>query len=86
MNDKIFMADLPEESKNYFYDYGIRLLCYISFDYSWVNFLDNYTRTKKVIFEPISDICSLSLTIYNEFIFVYCGFFSNNYDNYLIEY
>ena len=48
------------------------------------NYIDLYSRTKKSIFDPIANICSLALTIYNAFILVFCGFYSNNYDNYKI--
>ena len=48
------------------------------------NYFDYYSRTKKGIFDPISSICSLCLTIYNGFIFAFCGFYSNNFDNYKI--
>ena len=48
------------------------------------NYIDLYSRTKKGIFDPIANICSLALTIYNAFILVFCGFYSNNYDNYKI--
>ena len=48
------------------------------------NYYDLYSRTKKGIFDPIANICSLALTIYSGFIFVYCGFYSNNFDNYEI--
>ena len=48
------------------------------------SFSDNYIRTRKTIFDPISNICSLCLTIYNVFIFIFCGFYSNNFDNYKI--
>ena len=39
---------------------------------------------ERSIFDPIANICSLALTIYNAFILVFCGFYSNNYDNYKI--
>ena len=84
MNDKMVIADPPEEWKNMFKENGKRILCLINIDYSGINYLDNYTRIKKLILEPISNICSLSLTIYNVFLFVYCGFFSDNFDNYKI--
>ena len=48
------------------------------------NYIDLYSRTKKGIFDPIVNICSLALTIYNIFIFVFCGYYSNNLDNYKI--
>ena len=84
MNDKMIIANLPEEWKNKFNKKGKKILCVIKIGYSWINYLDNYTRIKKIILEPISELCSLSLTIYNIFIFVYCRFFSNNFDNYKI--
>ena len=48
------------------------------------NNYDIYTRKKKTIFSPIANICSLSLTIYNGFIILFCTFYSNNFDSYKI--
>ena len=45
---------------------------------------DTYTRKKKGIFDPISLICSLSLTVYNGFIFAFCTLYSKNFDNYKV--
>ena len=45
---------------------------------------DTYTRKKKGIFDPISLICSLSLTVYNGFIFAFSTFYSKNFDNYKV--
>ena len=84
MNDKMAIADMPEGWENGFKVRGMKILCGITIYGPSVNFLDNYTRSKKIILEPISNICSLSLTIYGIFIFIYCGFFSNNFDNYKI--
>ena len=64
---------------------GLKILSYISMDKETSNnYFDNYSRTKKGIFDPISSICSLALTVYNGFIFVFCGYYSNNFDNYKI--
>ena len=48
------------------------------------NYIDSYSRIKKGIFDPIANICSLALTIYNGFVFIFCGYYSNNFDNYKI--
>ena len=48
------------------------------------NFYDKYSRKKKSIFDSLADICSLSMTVYSGFIFVFCGFYSSKYDNYKI--
>ena len=48
------------------------------------SFYDLYSRRKKSIFDPIANICSLSLTIYNSFLFLFCNYYSNNFDNYKI--
>jgi hypothetical protein len=48
------------------------------------NYMDLYSRTKKGVFDPISSICSLALTVFNAFTFVYCGYYSDNFDNYKI--
>ena len=48
------------------------------------NFYDKYSRKKKSIFDSLANICSLSMTVYSGFIFVFCGFYSSKYDNYKI--
>ena len=45
---------------------------------------DTYIRKKIGIFDYISNICSLSLTIYNITAFLFCGYYSNSFDNYKI--
>ena len=45
---------------------------------------DEYKRTKKNILDPISNICSLSLALYNALSFILTKFYSNNFDNYKI--
>ena len=47
-------------------------------------YYDFYTRNKKGIIDVFSTIFSLSLAVYNGFIFVFCKFYSNNFDNYKI--
>ena len=84
MNDKIAIADMPEEWINANKEKGMKILSGLQINFHRINFCENYTRSKKTLLEPISNICSLSLTIYSIFIFVYCGFFSNNFDNYKI--
>ena len=83
INDKMAIANMPDYYKNT-YQKGRRLLCIIQIDYSWMNYFDDYTRSKKTIIEPISNISSLSMTFYGAFIFIYCSFFSNSFDNYII--
>ena len=45
---------------------------------------DCYIRTKKSIFDSISDICSLSLTFYSIFVFILDLLYSDNFNNYVI--
>ena len=64
---------------------GQKVLSYITMNlYDPQNYYDIYSRKKKSIFNSIANICSLSLTIYNAIIFVFCGFYSNNFDDYKI--
>ena len=63
----------------------IKYLCFFEIDKNTPeNYFDNYNRQKKDIFKSIANICSLSLTAYNILIFIYCGYYSNNFDNYQI--
>ena len=48
------------------------------------SYYELYSRRRKNIFDPIANICSLTLTIYNCFAFIFCGYYSNNFDNYKI--
>ena len=64
---------------------GRKIISYIlvnSGDYN--SYYDLYSRKEKNIFDSIADVFSLSSTIYNILIFIYCGFYSNNFDNYTI--
>ena len=47
------------------------------------NYIDIYTRSTKSIFDPISCICSLSMSIFRLFVFTF-SFYQNNFDNYKI--
>ena len=84
INDKMIIGDISGGWENFFIGNGKRILCCIKIEYSWVNYVDNYIRTKTTLFNVISGICSLCLTIYNGFIFVYCFFYARKYDNYKI--
>ena len=48
------------------------------------NEYDIYTRKKIEIIEPIANICSLSITIYNGFSLIFYKIYSINFDNYKI--
>ena len=79
-----YKFDIPEDFKSY-EKKGFKVIGLITIDkYEPNNYIDLYSRTKKGIFDPIANICSLALTIYNAFIFVFCGYYSNNFDNYKI--
>ena len=81
------------EPINYIYEsgnstidyYGINYKIFgnLMFDIDILNF-DEYKRTKKNIFDSISNICSLSLAIYNALSLFLTKFYSNSFDNYKI--
>ena len=48
------------------------------------NSYDQYKRKKVSFFDIVANICSLSLTIFNGFVFVFYNFYSKKYDNYVI--
>ena len=48
------------------------------------NSYDQYKRKKVSFFDIVANICSLSLTIFNGFVFVFYNFYSKKYDNYEI--
>ena len=47
-------------------------------------YYDIYTRNKISIFDAIANICSLVMTLYGVITFIFCGFYSNSFDNYKI--
>ena len=60
-----------------------RVICEINFNIDF-NRWDEYSRTKKSIFDSLSNVCSLSLAAFNFLSFFLTGFYSNNFDNYKI--
>ena len=48
------------------------------------NSYDEYKRTKISFLDVIADICSLSMTIFSGFIFIFSNYFSSSFDNYQI--
>ena len=60
-----------------------RAICEIHFNNDF-NRWDEYSREKKSIFNALSNVCSLSLTVFNFLSFFLTGFYSNNFDNYKI--
>ena len=47
-------------------------------------YYDNYSREKVSIFDAIANICALVSTLYGVVTFIFCGFYSNSFDNYKI--
>ena len=85
MDPITFNTDISDQFKEIEKTDGIKILSYILINKNeYNNYFDLYSRTKKGIFDPISCICSLALTVYNGFIFIFCGYYSKNFDNYKI--
>jgi len=85
INSFIYTPDKSEVIKEIEKSLNIKILAAINTPpLDFENYIDNYSRTKKSIWTSFANICSLSLTIYNGFIFVFRGFYSNNFDNYKI--
>jgi hypothetical protein len=85
INSFIYTPDKSEVIKEIEKSFNIKILAAINTPpLDFENYIDNYSRTKKSIWTSFANICSLSLTIYNGFIFVFCGFYSKNFDNYKI--
>ena len=47
-------------------------------------YYDNYSRERVSIFDAIANICALVSTLYGVVTFIFCGFYSNSFDNYKI--
>ena len=67
----------------YFNETRYRAICEIHFNNDF-NRWDEYSRERKSIFNVLSSVCSLSLTVFNILSFFLTGFYSNNFDNYKI--
>ena len=48
------------------------------------NHYEEYKRTPKSFWDTVANICSLSLTVFNGFTFIFVNYYSNNFDNYKI--
>lgn len=78
-NEKDLFDDDYEESK---IKTNMKIISLIGIDKNESkNYYDRYSRKKKSIWDPLANICSLSMSIYSGFIFVFCGFYSNHFDN-----
>ena len=75
MDDK----DLIEEIEGTRYRMLGRIIFNIDF-----NHYDEYNRIKISFWDSLSNVCSLSLTIFNGLSFFLTGFYSNSFDNYKI--
>ena len=47
-------------------------------------YFDNYSRVKITLWDSIANICALVSTLYGVVTFIFCGFYSNSFDNYKI--
>ena len=57
------------------------------FEFNRINnlgYYDNYSRERVSIFDAIANICALVSTLYGVVTFIFCGFYSNSFDNYKI--
>ena len=53
----------------------------------WQNnfgYYDLYSRDRISILDPLANTCSLIMTLYGVLTFIFCGFYSNSFDNYKI--
>ena len=84
MNYQTLSIDRPEGFDEIEKQYNAKILSMFIVTNTKEKITDTYTRKKKGIFDPISLICSLSLTVYNGFIFAFCTLYSKNFDNYKV--
>ena len=61
-----------------------RLRAIVQFDGGNFGYYDNYSRERISIFDAIANICALVTTLYGVITFIFCGFYSNSFDNYKI--
>ena len=60
-----------------------RVMGFISFSIDFDHY-EEYSRTQKNILDTISNICSLTMTVFRVLSFLVTTFYSNNFDNYKI--
>ena len=85
-SETIFAKDYYEDESDFYEEINgndYRLLGILNFDIDFDSY-DEYKRTKKDIFDSISNACSLSLSLYNIISFILSTFYSNSFDNYKI--
>ena len=61
-----------------------RLVAVMEFNGEEFGYYDNYSRDKITIWDSIANICALVTTLYGVVTFIFCGFYSNSFDNYKI--
>ena len=61
-----------------------QLVSMVFFNQLNFGYYELYSRQRVSIFDSISDICSLIITLYGVVTFIFCGFYSNSFDNYKI--
>ena len=84
--NSIFFRDLISNDSDYIETINgtnYRILGMIQYDID-VSCSDEYKRTKKDLFDSVSNACSLILALYNFLSFLFVSFYSNNFDNYKI--
>ena len=68
----------------YFDGVPYQLTSMLGFNRNGFGIYDMYRRDKISIFDPIANICALITTLYGVLTFIFCGFYSKNFDNYKI--
>ena len=71
--------EYPRNSGEYY-----KVVTVLQFERKNFAYYENYIREKISIFDAIANICSLIITIYGIITFIFCGFYSNSFDNYKI--
>ena len=61
-----------------------QIVSLIAFNRNNFGYYDIYSRQRISIFDPIANICALITTLYGVIAFIFCGFYSNSFDNYKI--
>ena len=75
----IFYRD--QINNNTYHYYKVIGELYFFIDY---NHFEEYKRTPKSFWDTIANICSLGMTVFSGFTYVFINYYSNNFDNYKI--
>ena len=78
------LYSVPEQDPIQYEGEYYKEVAVLKFDRRNYAYYEKYFRDKISIFDAIANMCSLIITLYGIITFIFCGFYSNSFDNYKI--